>query len=334
MKVLAPYGLEEAKVERVEIGLINETYLVEADEKYILQKLNPIFGARVHEDIEAVTAHLASKGVETARLIRTHDDALWVEYDGGVWRLQTFVEGEVHSKLDGPRKAESAGRLLGRFHAAVQDLEHDFVNRRLGVHDTAKHVTTLQQALEEKTAHPRYDEVAPFLEEVLTTALDLPALPALPDRIVHGDPKISNVVFRDDDAIAMIDLDTLARMPVVLELGDAFRSWCNPRGEDHATVQFDLGLFEAAIRGYGSTARLTPAEQGSIVDATLVIITELAVRFGADVLFEDYFGWDERRFESRGHHNELRARGQLALARSFESSRTQAEEIVLAIPSS
>ena len=35
-----------------------------------------------------------------------------------------------------------------------------------------------------------------------------------------------------DRALCLIDLDTLAHMPVALELGDALRSWCNPATED------------------------------------------------------------------------------------------------------
>lgn len=329
-RVLARYGLEGADVQPVEVGLINETFQVLAgDTKYILQKLNPIFSARVHLDIEAVTSHLASRGLVTPRLVPTLDGDLWVEERGDVWRLQTYVEGVVKSRLSTAEEAETAGALLGRFHRAIADLEHTFQNQRLGVHDTAKHVQALRRALTDHTDHPRHAELSPFLEEVLLEADALPELPALPDRIVHGDPKISNVIFdHGGRAVAMIDLDTLAKMPVVLELGDAFRSWCNPSGEDAGQVRFDMELFEAAIRGYADAGRLKRAEVDAIVSATRVIIVELAVRFGADALNESYFGWDAARFESRGHHNELRARGQLALARSFATQELRAKAIV------
>jgi Ser/Thr protein kinase RdoA (MazF antagonist) len=332
--VLERWGLADANVTRVEIGLINETYLIErAGERTILQKLNPIFGAKVHEDIDAVTRHLALKGVRTARLIPTLDGALWVE-DGGVWRLQTFLDGVVREKLASPEQARSAGRLLGEFHRGLSDLDHEFQNRRLGVHDTPKHIRTLTTALAEHRNHRRYPELAPFLEDVLADAEGLESMPALPDRIVHGDPKISNVVFdrETDEALALIDLDTLARMPVVLELGDAFRSWCNLSGEDAREVRFELPLFEAAMGGYarGSRGALTAEERAAIVPATLRIITELAVRFGADALNESYFGWRSDRYPTRSHHNELRARGQFSLARSFASQRHEAETIVRA----
>jgi Ser/Thr protein kinase RdoA (MazF antagonist) len=331
-ELLERWALGDAEVSRVEVGLINETYLVKrGGERFILQKLNPIFGAKVHEDIDAVTRHLEQKGIRTARLIPTIDRALWVEHDG-VWRLQTFLEGMVRERLESPRQAENAGRLLGDFHRGVADLSHEFQNRRLGVHDTERHVRTLETALEAHRDHRRYAELSPFLTDLLDEARRLPKMGALPDRIVHGDPKISNVIFdpKTDEAVAMIDLDTLAKMPVVLELGDAFRSWCNPAGEDVRAATFDLALFEAAIRGYAGGARgaLSAAEIEAIVPATQTIIVELAVRFGADALNESYFGWRADRYESRSHHNELRARGQLALARSFVDRRSEAEAIV------
>jgi hypothetical protein len=130
----------------------------------------------------------------------------------------------------------------------------------------------------------------------------------------------------------MIDLDTLTRMPLPLELGDAFRSWCNPRGEDYSHSSFSLELFAAAISGYASGARgfIGPAEWHSIVPATQTIYVELAARFGADALNENYFGWDPGRFASRSEHNQVRAESQLTAAGSLGAQREQAEAIVMA----
>src|SRR3954468_377192 len=61
-------------------GLINETYLVEKlpasplpffGERAVLQRVSPIFGRAVHDDIEAITAHLQESGMVTPRLYRT-----------------------------------------------------------------------------------------------------------------------------------------------------------------------------------------------------------------------------------------------------------------------
>lgn len=335
-EVLREYGLGAAEVNPISVGLINRTFLVSADgRRSVLQHVNPIFTWRVHLDIDAVTRHVMSKdrGLLMPRLIPARSGALFVEREGRIWRLLEHVPGVTHERLAQPEQAREAGALLARFHRAVADLEHEFQNRRLGVHDTPKHLATLARALEEhRGTHPRHGVVGPLGEEILALAHQLPALPPAPDRVVHGDPKISNLLFDavTGRGVAIVDLDTLARMPLALELGDALRSWCNPLGEDHTSVSFSLPLFQAAVEGYASEAAglVTPAEQAALAPATLTIIVELASRFGADALNEVYFGWDRRRFATRGEHNELRARGQLALARSLQAVLPEAEGIV------
>ena len=326
--VLGAWGLEAAALAPITVGLINLTFRVGREDgaSFILQRVNPIFAPEVHHDIEAVTRHLEAKGLRTPRLVPTRDGALWVEREG-IWRLLTFVEGHTFEQLRDPVQAREAGRLLGSFHRAVGDLEHAFQNRRLGVHDTPRHLAHLARTLEARRDHARYAAIAPLGEAILAEARALPALPAVADRVVHGDPKISNLLFDDGGrAICLVDLDTLARMPIYLELGDAFRSWCNPAGESAARVTFDLGLFSAAVEGYaeGSAGLLTAAEQEALVPATRTIMVELAARFCADALEERYFGWDPGRFATRGEHNQRRAEGQLELARSLAAMEEEA----------
>ena len=80
--------------------------------------------------------------------------------------------------------------------------------------------------------------------------------------------------------------------------------------------------------GYASECALAAEAADGLVDATATIMVELAARFAADALNEAYFGWDEARFSSRGAHNLLRARGQLALAKRLAEQRTEAQAIV------
>ena len=133
---------------------------------------------------------------------------------------------------------------------------------------------------------------------------------------------------RDGDrALCLIDLDTLARMPIALELGDALRSWCNPRTEDATDAHFQRPLFEAAVEGYAAEARgfLTPVEWQSIPAGTLTVCVELAARFCTDALRERYFRWDASRYPSASAHNQARTRGQLQVAENaFDRARRDA----------
>jgi Ser/Thr protein kinase RdoA (MazF antagonist) len=340
--IAARFGVAAQTIERIPTGLIHRTYRVSSagGERFILQAVNPIFGRAVQHDIDAVTRHLSAKGILAPRLLGATAEAgaLDVEAEGAVWRMMSFLDGATRNRLASPEEAYQAARLLARFHSGIADLRHDFKATRLGVHDTARHLEKLRAALTSHAGHRLHAEVAPLGEAVLAAATAIGPLPTMPERVVHGDPKINNLLFdpATGEGRALIDLDTVARMPLAIELGDAFRSWCNPAGEDARQVSFDLGLFEGALRGYrdGLSLRLEPVEAEAIVPATETIMLELAARFLADALLESYFGWDSSRFPARGEHNLLRGRGQLLLARDFAAQRREAERIVRPLRSS
>ena len=332
--VLQEFGVASAAVERFGTGLINDTFLVAAadGERYVLQALNPVFDPQINIDIDTLTRHLESKGLLTQRLRPTRDGKFWVEIDGCNWRLATYVAGTCFDQLDNTGQAHAAGKLLGRFHRNVSDLEIELHSQRLGVHDTARHIQVLRDALIDGRQHRYYEKLAPLAEAILSSADELPELLPLPDRLVHGDPKISNLVFDEDGVgVCMIDLDTLAFMPLPLEMGDAFRSWCNPLGEDKSAPLFRVDLFEAAMLGYASVTSelLEAAEWRAFVPATGIIMVELAARFATDAFNECYFGWDATRFADRSTHNQVRAAGQLALSKSLHDHQAEAEAIVI-----
>jgi aminoglycoside phosphotransferase (APT) family kinase protein len=331
--VLSAWNLEGSTVSPLGSGLINHTSLVSSGaDLYVLQQLNPVFPPGINEDIRVVTAHLRSRGLVAPELLPTTDGRLWVETGGRVYRLMTHVDGVSRNRLSGPAEAREAGALLARFHRALADLRHEFRNRRLGVHDTGRHLQTLRQSLIDHAAHRDIAVIRPLAEEILQLASALPPLPAVPDRIVHGDPKINNLLFdtATGHALCFIDLDTLGPMPLPLELGDAFRSWCNPAGEDNGRSAFALDLFTAAVGGYAEEAAgwITTVESGAIVAGTLTIYVELAARFCADALRESYFGWDAQRFPTRSAHNQVRAVSQLTAARALWDLRGAADEVV------
>jgi Ser/Thr protein kinase RdoA (MazF antagonist) len=318
--VLDAFDLVPESLDRAPSGLINATWYARSRDgaSRVLQRLNPIFPAAVNLDIAAVTRHLAAKGVTTPLLVASRFDELWFEHENETWRVLTRVEGITRDALETVGQAREAGRVLAEFHRAVGDLDHTFNGTRLGVHDTARHLRELRAALQDFRDHREIAAIRSLAERVLRLAETLPTFSVARDRIVHGDPKISNVVFESgaDRAVCLIDLDTLARMPVALELGDAMRSWCNPATEDAAAARFSRPLFAAAMAGYAAVARelLEPDEWSAIPAATLTITVELAVRFCTDALRERYFRWDDRRYASATAHNQARARGQLQLA--------------------
>jgi Ser/Thr protein kinase RdoA (MazF antagonist) len=239
-----------------------------------------------------------------------------------------------------PAWAEAGGALVGRFHRAVADLSHAYHFTRAGVHDTAAHLAKLRARVDPASRAQNASlhigggtgdvEAEELGREIL--AVPLPALPEQPRRHVHGDLKISNLLFRRDPlrAVALVDLDTLALGSMAFELGDALRSWCNPHGEDAGHVHFELPIFAAAIAGFRAEADalVTRDERIAIVTGLETVCLELAARFCVDAFEDRYFGWDASRFPSRRAHNLVRARGQLALGAAVRAARREALAIV------
>jgi len=319
--VLGAWELRAESLEYMNHGLINRTWRVRGKdgESFALQHLSPILGPEIHQDIEAVTAHIAARSMATPRLVPTSSGSLYVERDDGVWRLLTWLEGEFHNRLENAGQAVQAGALLARFHVALVDFRAPFASKRRPIHEPERRVRDLEEAIAGSRDHPLHAEAERLQRRTLEMLAQLPPMPETPLRVVHGDPKINNMLFSPDgEGLAMVDLDSLGRLSLPYELGDAFRSWCNPVGEDSEETGFSAELFEAARSGYLDVATfITEDERSCLVDATLWITLELTTRFTADILNDRYFGWDPERFASRAEHNVVRARGQLRLAESL-----------------
>lgn len=317
-------------------SLINLTYVVRSAggalrEPLVLQRLHSVFGAQVHVDIEAVTRHLAARGLSTPKLIRTRDDELWVvepcPSEPRIWRALSYVDGITVHHSRAPRQLESAASLLARFHAALIDFDHVFVHER-PLHDTEKHLAGLRAALASAPASADHEARA-LGGDILRHAGGIRAsFGAFPRRVLHGDPKLSNVMFERADparAHCMIDLDTVGYGHLAHELGDALRSWCNPAGEDAGAVHIEAAAFQAVMQGYAGArpAGMLAEEILSAIDGFETVSLELASRFARDVIVDAYFGWDPTRFASRREHNLVRARAQLALSRAVRSRRAE-----------
>jgi Ser/Thr protein kinase RdoA (MazF antagonist) len=240
--------------------------------------------------------------------------------------------------MESPLMARAGGALVARFHRAVEDLEHAYRHVRPGAHDTALHMQQLEASTSHGAALQRArfeaaatrDEARRVADAILegwrtwSGRLDLPA------RHCHGDLKISNLRFSDEgEGICLIDFDTLALLPLDVELGDALRSWCNPIGEDSTEARLDLEIFASAIDGYQEERELAVEEREALAGGVERIALELAARFCRDVFEDQYFGWDAARFGSRADHNLHRAKGQLSLARSARRQRAEVERLLV-----
>lgn len=316
-------------------GLINQTWSVGQPPRYALQLLHRRFGDPENTRIESVGKRLRGQGIATPRLVRTVDGGLSAAGpEGRRWRLLTWISGETHATAPSPAHAAAAAGLIARFHDALIGTPEGEALPRTDFHDTDGYMRVLESALAQTDGIAEAGEIGRVGEAILTAwqewraAADAPPPAARPG---HGDLKISNVVFDGESgtALALIDLDTLAQYGLEEELGDALRSWCNPRGENTTETEFDAALFEAAVAGYlAQSTSVTRDERRRIVHGVGRIALQLASRFCADAVTCSYWAWDAAVAPTQRAHNLLRAEGQLNLARQVAARRAELERLV------
>ena len=331
---LAQYGLPPAETTPVVSGLMHGTWKVVAgDRRYALQRLHhKLATPEIVADYVAVTGHLAAKGVPAPELVPTRAGEPVATVDGSWWRLSTWLDGETRMKVTSAAEARAGARMLGRFHRAMADIPHVFGSQH-PLHDTPGHLARLKAAV----ADPRYAEprktIAPQVRQILDLLPPLMLPETLPERVVHGDPKISNVLFAAAgdgplEAVGMIDLDTCNRHTLLVDLGDAVRSWCRDGGEDE-DERFHIDRFAAILEGYAETGPpLTADEIALLPGAGRLITLELASRFARDVLEDEYFAFDATRYPDRRSHNRARTRSMLFLAEDMRAQQSAAEALV------
>lgn len=302
-------------VKLVTDGLVHKTYDLDTTTgRYILQRLHPVLASEaIGQDFLAVTQYLASEKFPTAQAVLSKHGKVLVRDGKDVWRMQTKLSGRTLSVLKDTKMARACGEIYATFHRVMDGFPYPFKSKKI-LHETEKVYASFIETVDAVAPGFSLGEIA---DEVEFVRRELPKyfLPTtLPMRVIHGDPKISNILFDSmGQARAIIDLDTCNRRPLLVELGDAFRSWCGG-AEDHPRNTFSLPIFRAAWAGYkrGTGGVMTKRELQYISKAIGTITLELAARFLTDYFDDNYFGWDESRYESRRAHNLARARGQIA----------------------
>ena len=263
--------------------------------------------------------------------------APWLEQSGECWRLLTFIErSRSRDTITGPGQALQVGRALGTFHALIHDLPAEQLADTLeGFHVTPGYLKEFERVLQRTevplTARAQHciafirdrEAFMPVLEEAQRAG-------RLRQRPIHGDPKVNNILFDSgsDEAIALIDLDTVKPGLIHYDIGDCLRSSCNRLGEetdDWHSVQFDLELCEAVLEGYIGRAHrfLEDADYAHMPEAIRLLSLELGLRF-----FTDHLAGDVYFRTSRPRHNLQRALVQFRLTESIETQLEQIRERV------
>lgn len=331
-RALEEWNITLPYLESPDQGLINGTWILGAPPKYVLQWVNPIFSPLIHRDLQIILEHLESTGYTTPRLIETTSGQPCWEEEDGCWRIWSFIEGSTIHSIQSPSIAQQAGALVGSFHRALSDLTHKFIAPQRDIHNTPQRMDDLKTSLNNAKGHPLEEEATKLGEKILQGWKSWDGTLDQPTRICHGDLKISNLRFNSDQTkgVCLIDLDTIGPNPLSVEMGDAWRSWCNRSGEDDpSSAHFDVDIFSASAKSWIQHApELLPIEKESLVGGIERICLELSARFCSDAINNSYFKENREKYPQKGVHNLIRAQSQYNLAQSAKNNRTLCTTII------
>ncbi len=323
-------------------GLINDTFAVTTQGgRFVLQRIN----ARVFPDPEQIIANLAvlaahaagRTGLRVPALIPARDGRPFLRTPAGdLWRLTELIPDAVTlNRVETAHQAHQVGSALGRFHRLAQDLDTTRLGLSLpGFHrtrDYLAHHLTLRRAVgagardDAICACEAFIDARVGLAGVLEEAL---AAGRIPLRVIHGDPKMDNILFHatDGQALALIDLDTVQPGLIQHDLGDCLRSCCNRGGESaDGAVRFDLRICEQVLYAYAAETRefLTAGDLAVLYDSIRLMPFELGLRFLNDHLEGDrYF-----RVSYRGQ-NLHKAQVQFALLADIEAQGAEIRAVI------
>jgi Ser/Thr protein kinase RdoA (MazF antagonist) len=336
-------------------GNINDTYLVtiasDLEPQFVLQRINThvfqqpalvmqnmrIFTEHVCQQLQAQTDGLERRWAVPRVLLTLANQDHWVEPDGSYWRAISFIDGsETIDLIQDIEHGREVGYALGRFHHLISNLDPALLADTLvGFHITPQYLTDYHQVLSTATI-ALSEEVEYCLQfvrdrqawaRVLEDAKNDGRLPLRP---IHGDPKVNNVLIctTTQQAIGIIDLDTVKPGLVHYDIGDCLRSGCNPLGEETKEwerVEFDTEMCRAILAGYLSQASgfLTEDDYTYLFDGIRLIAFELGLRF-----FTDYLAGNVYFKVKNPTHNLDRALVQFQLTASIEAQEPIIQSII------
>ena len=330
-------------------GHINDTFLVVADRRYIMQRMNTrIFPDpdALMENILGVTEHIRSKAraeggdVERASLVvvPTLDGKPFLRDEiGQCWRLYEFTERTItRETVENIEDFYNCAEAFGAFQQYLADYPAEKLHESIrNFHNTPWRFDNLMKAVKVDACGRLADVTAEVAfakerEAFCHTLEDARKAGKLPLRVTHNDTKLNNILFDEQTGapVCVIDLDTVMPGYSVNDFGDSIRFGANTAVEDETNlskVTLDLALFEAYAKGFlkGCNGKLTEAELDLLPAGAMMMTLECGMRFLTDYLEGDVY------FKThRPGHNLDRARNQFALVADMERKLPQMKAII------
>lgn len=334
-------------------GHINDTILVEtlpaAAPNYILQRKNHLIFKDVPgmlDNIVKATSHIRKKlqalgQIDVDRRVMTYypakDGKMFVKDEAGnYWTLFLFIpDSRGIEAIENPEQAYMAAQAFGFFQKQLSDLPgEELIETIPNFHNGITRLNAFQRSVDENKAG-RVNETRELITKILDRSAEMTSLQrwlndkSIPLRITHNDTKINNILFDNkDNALCVIDLDTVMPGSALYDFGDAIRTIGNKAPEDEPIlekIQFNREIYQAFAQGYLSEAKafLTQKEIENLAFSCLYMAWEQAMRF-----LTDYLNGDVYYKTAYPGHNLVRTKAQVRYLEVLEENRHDMEAIV------
>ncbi len=321
-------------------GLINSTFIVSTCTfKYVLQKINTSILKKpfeLMENIELTADFLKVLGQVSLELVKSKDGDSFIEYNSGYWRAFKYIDSTTYLKADSIFIVSESAKCLGNFHLHLNQFPIEKLNISIpNFHNTSLILNDFKVMLEvaDNSVLTRCDAEIDYIlsrEDDCKIIQKLISQNKIPLRVCHNDPKISNFLFDNkNNAICLIDLDTVMPGTVLFDIADAIRTHCVSESEEESDLNkvfFKLDYFEQFMRSYLKVNKMNinDYEIIHIVKSIEIIFLEQGIRF-----LSDYLNFNKYYEVTYPEQNLVRAKNQLHLARQIELNVLSLENILL-----
>lgn len=314
-EVLDAYGIDQLDDVRVlSGGRVNTSYAsVVGNTTSVFQRLaDKSFGESTVAS-HHVGWHLAQQGWSAPSFIPTRHGTLAItDAAGNTWRQQTFIDsdGRLPAQLTVDTVA-AAGTMLGKWHKVVQHIPLVPQITATTLHDTEYHSQRLKNYRDQLPAK----HLKILAKQVLDAYETLPIQDDATEQVVHGDPKLDNMLFRDSLPFTLIDFDTLMIGSPWWDVGDMMRSvLAHQFRSGNSPDPAELRLLTDAYRDAAGLAMSKEDTYLCAMQSTGKIALELSMRYLYDTVDNNYFQWNGGNEESRHNYLGNRARLQYRVA--------------------
>jgi Ser/Thr protein kinase RdoA (MazF antagonist) len=303
-------------------GNINSTYILTyQDKKYLLQKINSYVFKDPYalmRNIDLVTKHIERKleGVKdskhkTLKVIKTNSGENFYTFinetgEKEYYRAYEYVENSIsYENFNNCKNAKeiayNTGKCFGFFHKMLNDFPVDMLTETIeDFHNTKKRFDNLLTSIENNLSKRALEyplEIVTLITKIKECSVIWNNLgKGIPLRVTHNDTKLNNVLFDKDtnEAIAVIDLDTVMPGTILFDVGDGIRSACSNSFEDETDISkifLKLDLTKEYLKGYlEEMALYLEKEEVNYLGLSIKIMTyELALRFLTDYISGDIY---------------------------------------------